>query len=512
VEESTIRPPAAPPLTPGPYDLAIWNARIVDGTGEPEREGGVLVDDGLIVYVGPLTPDTLQIVDRLDATGRVLTPGFIDPHAHGDPEGGARFANALAQGVTTIFLGLDGTSPPVGELAGFIARLDASPPWVNVGYLAGHGTLRGQVGIRGGPAFGRERSDLIMAVELAMRSGAFGLSTGLEYDSGRPADADELAGAAGPVALHDGVVMSHLRSEDADQVEASLAELIEQGRRSRARVHVSHIKVVLGDDPALLNRIFAQMERARAEGIEVTADVYPYTASYTGLSILFPDFARGGADYASVVANRREELATYLRDRILARNGPEATLFGTGPYAGRTLAEAAASTGRPFEDLLIELGPSGASAAYFVMDDAWMTAFLRDPYTVVSSDGSPSMAHPRGYGSFARVLRRFVVDEGVLSLEEAVAKMSGRTAQILGLSNPTKQAVPRGLLRPGFAADLALFDPARIEDPADFENPHQLARGMDYVWVNGLLAWEGTAPNGMPQGRAGAPPGKALRR
>jgi N-acyl-D-amino-acid deacylase len=238
----------------------------------------------------------------------------------------------------------------------------------------------------------------------------------------------------------------------------------------------------------------------------VTADLYPYTASYTGLSILFPDFARGGADYASVLANRREELAAYLRDRINARNGPEATLFGTGPYSGRTLAEAAAATGRPFEDLLIELGPSGASAAYFVMDDAWMTAFLRDPHTVVSSDGSPSMAHPRGYGSFARVLRRFVVQEGVLSIEEAVAKMSGRTAAILGLSDPMNQAVPRGLLVPGFAADLALFDPAKIEDPADFENPHQLARGMDFVWVNGVVAWEGAtggaAPGATPSGRA----------
>jgi N-acyl-D-amino-acid deacylase len=242
--------------------------------------------------------------------------------------------------------------------------------------------------------------------------------------------------------------------------------------------------------------------------MEVSADLYPYTASYTGLSILFPDWARGGADYASVVRSRRQELAAYLRERIEARNGPGATLFGTGPYAGRTLAEASTATGRPFEELLIELGPSGARAAYFVMDDAWMRTFLLDPHTVIASDGSPSMEHPRGYGSFARVIRRFVVEEGSLSIEEAVAKMSGRTAALLGLSDPARQEVPRGLIRPAFAADLILFEPANITDPADFEAPHQLARGMDEVWVNGVLVWEG-APVMVPRGVS--PPGIALR-
>jgi N-acyl-D-aspartate/D-glutamate deacylase len=498
---------APPPLTPPPYDLAVWNARIVNGTGEPARDGGVLVDDGRVVYVGPLNPDTLQVVERVDAAGRVLAPGFIDPHAHGEPEGGARFANALAQGVTTILLGLDGTSPRAGELAGLLARIEASPPWVNVGYLIGHGTLRGEAGL-GGPANAAGRERLAALVETAMAAGAFGLSTGLEYDSGRPADLEELAAAAGPVAAHDGIVMSHMRSEDADQVEASIEELLEQGRRSGARVHVSHIKVVLGSDRALLDRIFARMERARSEGQEVSADVYPYTASYTGLSILFPDFARGGADYGAVVASRRTELAEYLRNRINARNGPEATLFASGPYAGRTLAEVAAATGRPFEEILIDLGPSGANAAYFVMDDAWMREFLLDEHTVISSDGSPSMQHPRGYGSFAGVLRRFVVEEGALSIEEAVAKMSGRTAAVLGLSDPERQEVPRGLLQPGVAADLALFDPARLEAPADFEDPHQLARGMDFVWVNGVPAWDGAAGGAVPGGSAA---GRALR-
>jgi N-acyl-D-amino-acid deacylase len=270
--------------------------------------------------------------------------------------------------------------------------------------------------------------------------------------------------------------------------------------------------VVLGDDPVQLDRIFAQLDAARAAGLEVSADVYPYTASYTGLSILFPDWARVG-EYGAVVRERRGELAAYLRDRIEARNGPEATLFGTGPYRGRTLAAVAESTGRPFEEILIDLGPGGARAAYFVMDDAWMSAFLLDPHVVIATDGSPSMEHPRGYGSFARVIRRFVVDEERLSIEEAVAKMSGRTAAIFQLDDPERQEVPRGLIRAGFAADLVLFEPTDIQDPADFEEPHQLAHGMDAVWVNGERAWDGDSPNGVPA-RAGAgpsPPGHTLR-
>jgi N-acyl-D-aspartate/D-glutamate deacylase len=296
--------------------------------------------------------------------------------------------------------------------------------------------------------------------------------------------------------------MSHVRSEDAIRIDASVAELLEQGRRSGARVHLSHAKIVLQDDPAAAQRVLDLLEAARREGMRVTADVYPYTASFTGLSILFPDWARGPTPYAAVAADRREELATHLRTRVASRNGPEAMLFGSGPWSGLTLAQAAAREGRPFEDLLIELGPGGASAAYFVVDEAVMTRFLTDPHVAVSSDGSPTMAHPRGYGSFARVIRRYVVEEHRLTLEEAVRKMTSLPASILGLDDPDRIGVPRGLVRPGWAADLVAFAPSDVRDPASFEAPHTLAEGVLAVWVGGALAWvDGEAAGGPGHGR-----------
>lgn len=508
--------PVAPPTTPGPWELAVHGARVVDGSGAASFEGGVLVHEGRIVYVGPLDPDTLEagmVAVAVDAGGRVLAPGFIDAHAHGDPLDTPGFPNFLAQGVTTVLLGMDGGSPRASELAGIMARVEAMGPWSNVGWLAGHGTLRMESGMGYAPSTPEGRERLAALVEQAMEAGALGLSLGLEYDAGLPADAEELARVGQVVAARDGIISSHMRNEDADQVEASLEELLEQGRSSGARVHASHLKVVLGSDPAQADRILARMDRARAEGVRVSADVYPYTASFTGIGILFPDWARPPADYAQVREARRAELATHLRDRVAGRNGPEATLFGTGPYAGRTLAEAAEARGIPYEEVLVELGPSGARAAYFVMDDAMMTRFLLDEHTVVSSDGSPTMGHPRGYGAFARVIRRYVVEENRLSLEAAVRKMSGQTADLFSLADAARVGTPRGYIRPGFAADLVLFDPAEVMDVADFEEPHQLARGMHGVWVNGVRVLDAEADAGAgPSSDASGGPGQVVRR
>ena len=196
-------------------------------------------------------------------------------------------------------------------------------------------------------------------------------------------------------------------------------------------------------------------------------------------------------DFDDVVANRRDDLAEYLRNRVNMRNGPEATLFGTEPWAGMTLADVAEQLNKPFEDVLIDdIGPRGAGAAYFVMNEDVMRRFLIDPYVMVSSDGSPTMRHPRGYGSFAKIIRQYVNEEELLSLEEAVYKMSGLPAKTLGLSNPEKVEVPRGLIREGFAADLLIFDPAQVRDTATFEEPHTYAEGFDWVFVNGVAVIE----------------------
>jgi N-acyl-D-amino-acid deacylase len=504
--------PVSPPRGEGPWELGIHGVLVVDGSGGAPFQGGVLVHRGQVVYVGPLDPDTLPdgaLLEVVDGQGRVLAPGFIDAHAHGDPLQTPGFPNFLAQGITTVLLGMDGGSPRAGDLPGVMSETEALGPWTNVGWLAGHGTLRMEsgMGYEASTPEGRER--LAALVGQAMDAGALGLSLGLEYDAGLPADAEELIRVGEEVATRDGIISSHMRSEDADRVEDSLEELLAQGAGSGARVHASHLKVVLGSDPELADRILARMDRARAEGVEVSADVYPYTASFTGIGILFPDWARPPADYEAVARDRRAELLDHLRERVNSRNGPGATLFGTGPWAGRTLAEAAEVEGRPFEELLLGLGPSGARAAYFVMDDAVMARFLLDEHTVVSTDGSPVMGHPRGYGAFALVIRRFVVEEEALTLAQAVRKMSGQTADLFGLSDAERVERPRGYLRPGFAADLVLFHPHEVEDTADFEEPHQLALGMHGVWVNGVRVVEAGAA---PAPDAGNGPGAVVRR
>jgi N-acyl-D-aspartate/D-glutamate deacylase len=477
----------------GAYDWLIAGGTVVDGTGEPAYRAHVLVRDGRIAFVGSMDPEAVEVRERYDATGLVVAPGFIDAHAHGDPIEDPAFPNFLAMGVTTIMLGQDGGSPEVETLSEQLDAVDAARPAVNVAYLVGHNTIRRESGV-GFDQPGTEglvRMSELVAEGLA--AGAFGLSTGLEYDPGSRSGPGELAAIAEPVARVGGVVISHMRSEDADRVEDALRELIEQGRQSGARVHASHLKIVLGSDTTLVDSLLAVMAKAREEGIAITSDVYPYTASYTGIGILFPEWARAPNDYEAVVRDRREELAEHLRKRVRSRNGPDATLFGTGDWSGRTLAEVAAELSRPFEDVLIELGPDGASAAYFVMSENVMSSLLNDPHAVVSSDGSPTMQHPRGYGSFARVIRRYVVEDERFSLEEAVRKMSGATAAIYRMDDAGIVEVPRGLVREGFAADLLVFDPAEVRDVADFERPHRLAEGMRAVWVNGQPAWRAAA-------------------
>jgi N-acyl-D-amino-acid deacylase len=218
--------------------------------------------------------------------------------------------------------------------------------------------------------------------------------------------------------------------------------------------------------------------------MRITADIYPYSASYTTISIVFPDFALPPNDYKRVKRDKREELEAYLRDKVTRRNGPEATLFGTGPWRGKTLAAAAKETGKPFEDILIDdIGPGGASAAYFVMDEALVSRLLLDRWVMIGTDGSAGSRHPRGYGTFAKVIREQVVEKKALTLVEAVRKMTGLPAETLRLDR-TK----RGLVRAGWAADLLVFDPAEVKDRATFEAPHELAEGMKWVLVNGVAA------------------------
>jgi N-acyl-D-aspartate/D-glutamate deacylase len=226
------------------------------------------------------------------------------------------------------------------------------------------------------------------------------------------------------------------------------------------------------------------MQEARDRGYQITADVYPYNASYTGIGIVFPVWAKTQEQFDEALPARREELAEYLRNRVNLRNGPDATLLGTDPYTGKTLADLEQEMNMPFEDILIDIiGPQGASGAYFVMNDELQSRLLEDAYVGVSSDGSPTGFHPRGHGTFAKIIEEYVVKRESLALSEAVRKMTSFAADILGITD-------RGRVEVGQAADLIMFDPAAIRARATYPEPHELASGFELVLVNGEIAFK----------------------
>jgi N-acyl-D-amino-acid deacylase len=461
-------------------DLIIRNGQVLDGVGGTARLADVLIDDATIVAVGLNAAVGFSAPVDIDARNRAVTPGFIDPHSHGDPFATPEFENFLAMGVTTITLGQDGDSPEVVDLRAWQDAVDEAGISVNLAMFVGHGTLRAQSGIGLDPDPDSVQLARMLEQLDADLDVAFGLSTGLEYNPGMHAGSGELIALARVVGARQRLIMSHLRSEDDDELSAALAELIDQGKY--ARVHVAHLKSVYGSGEARGREILSLLESARADGIRISADTYPYTASYAGLSLLFPIWAKTSDQFAVAKLERREELAQYLRERVLSRNGPAATLLGSEPFTGETLADLAVRFETPFEDVLIDvLGPDGGSAAYFVMDDALQATLLMDPSVAVSSDGRPTGFHPRGHGTFARIIERYVVDQERLSLAEAVRKMTSLPADLIGIKD-------RGRLLPGQAADIVVFDPEKVRERASYADPLKLADGFDLVIVNGKVA------------------------
>jgi N-acyl-D-amino-acid deacylase len=478
------------------YDLWIRNGAVVDGTGRDRVQADVLIRGDTIAFVGAGRAN-VQARRTIDARGKIVTPGFIDTHSHGDPLSDS-FTNFLAQGITTVVLGQDGSSPGSGErpipLAEWMRRVEERGSEVNVATFSGHGTLRTLAGVGEAPqptaAQLRSMQDMLRS-DLA--AGAYGLSFGLEYAPGRYSQVAETKALGDVVGRHGGTVMSHMRTEDSGRIAAALDEFLQID----APLHVSHIKIVAAKRLEEAQEVLDRLARARSRGKRVTADVYPYLASVASFQFLYPDWARRREDYHAAVRDRRADLEQHLRTRVRERNGPEAILFTAGPHAGKTLADLATQLRKPYEDVIVDdVGYVGPAQAHFHMSAAVQGAFITADHVSICTDGSPGSAHPRSYDSFVKVLDEYVGAPPKMSLERAIHKMSGLPAAIIG--------VDRGVLANGRKADILVLDPEKLASRATFIQPTLAPRGIEVIIVNGAVAFE--------QGKAVGKQGRMLRR
>ncbi|MGQ0736222.1 MAG: serine hydrolase [Acidobacteriota bacterium] len=462
----------------------ILGAQVADGTGGPLRRADVRLVGDTIVDIGVITPHEDDRV--VDATGLVVTPGFIDAHNHStdglDTDPAA--VTQISQGITTVLLGQDGSSPfPVRD---YLARRRATPATVNAAVLVGHATVRRRVM---GDDFRRaattaEVKAMEALVEEEMRDGAIGLSSGLEYEMGSYASTEEVMALARVAARHRGFYISHIRDE-ADRTLEAVREAIAIGERAGLPVQITHLKLGTVGVWGKAAEVVGLIDAARARGVDVTADVYPYLAWSSNLKVLVPN--KQWTDPASV----KEAL-----DDVGGGRNIQITRLPTFPeYVGRRLDEIARAEGVSEVELYIRIvRDEDAGVIGHTMSEPDLRTFLRQPWAMVASDGGVNTSHPRGAGTFPRVLGRFVREEGWLSLPEAVRKMTSQPAAQLGLND-------RGLVRTGMKADLVILDPATVIDRSTFEQPRLLARGIHQVFVNGELVWAGAAPEGARPGR-----------
>ncbi|HKY03764.1 MAG TPA: D-aminoacylase, partial [Blastocatellia bacterium] len=422
----------------------------------------------------------------IDARGLAVAPGFIDIHNHS--EDGLRTdpsaTSQVSQGITTLAVGADGDSP--WPVAGYLEKLDQQKTALNVVSFVGHATLREQVMGRdyNRAATPDEVRRIRELVGQGMREGAIGLSTGLEYDVGRHSTTEEIIELASEAARHGGIYMSHMRDEE-DGIMDAIREAIRVGREARLPVQISHIKMgnrnVWGRSLEAIRLISA----ARRRGLDITADCYPYTAWASTITILVP--------------SRRHDDPQAVATGLKNVGGADKVLI-TGckahpDYEGKTLEEIARDTARtPIEAYQQIVRDGGASVVCSSMNEADVRAFYRQPWVMVASDGGIGGRHPRGAGTFPRVLGRFVRERRWLALEEAVRKMTSAPAARLKLAD-------RGRIKTGMKADLVLFDPRRVIDRSTFKEPQLLSAGIARVFVNGEPVWEGGKTTGRLPGR-----------
>lgn len=480
-----------------PLDVLIENATIADGSGAPLYTGSIGIRAGRIAAVGNATGPAKTTID---AKGQVVAPGFIDVHTHSEDICEVPAAeNFLRMGVTTIITGNCGSS--ITDVAELFSRVEQTRTAVNVATLIGHNSVRrrGMGGNLNRPPTADELSAMKAHIDRAMRDGAVGLSTGLIYVPGTFSGTDEIVELAKVAASYDGIYVSHMRSENTKIFDA-LEEFLRITKEAHVRSQVSHIKLSSPTSWGKAEEVLAILDRARADGLAITQDNYAYTASSTGIAQLIPDSMREGTreDFVARLADpakkqrifalmqdtRKKQGRTDYQYAVIAQFKPDPRLNGKSVPEAARLLRGGDSVADQVETILDLEARGGASAVYHNMNAEDQRKFMVHPLTMIASDGGPrifgeAVPHPRSYGNNARVLARFVREEKVLSLEEAIRRMTSLPANIFDIKD-------RGALKVGAWADVVVFDPAHVRDLSTMDDPHHYAEGFSAVIVNGV--------------------------
>ena len=493
------------------YDLVIKNARIVDGTGNPLFRGSIAIKNGRIERVGFF--DASGAKQTIDVRGQIVAPGFIDVHTHvEDIYDNPTAENFIRMGVTSLITGNCGGSEL--DVRAFLGRMKEKPIAVNMGTLVGHNSVRAKVmGLDDRSPTADEQAKMDALVEQAMKDGAVGFSTGLEYLPGMFAKTDEIAELARVAAKYGGIYATHMRNEGVD-VKKSIAESLTIGEQANIPVEISHFKI---SDKTLWghsDETLGMVRAARAKGMTVTVDQYAYPASSTSLDVRLPNWAvAGGRDEGRKrIADppTRERIVADMKQNLKEKGFSDYSFAYVASYEpnpefnGKNIAEITDTVRHSKKvddqiDQILEMyDRGGAGMVYRTMSEDDVRNIMREPFTMIASDSSVrefgvGMPHPRGYGDNARVLGEYVRNQHVISLEDAIRKMTSLPAQTFSIRD-------RGQIREGFMADLVIFDDATVIDKATFDKPHQYPEGISLVIVNGQVVFDGQKMTGARPG------------
>ncbi|MBX7124764.1 MAG: D-aminoacylase [Cyclobacteriaceae bacterium] len=500
------------------YDLLIRNGRVYDGTGNSWFNADIGINGGRIVFIGRAAATAVRVID---ARGLVVSPGFVDVHTHieGDEKHVPTADNFIHDGVTSVVTGNCGMSEV--DLARWFYTLDSIGMSVNVASLVGHNDVRRAVmGDANREPSASEMQRMEDLVEQAMKDGAVGISTGLIYVPGTYSKPGEVIALAKAAAKHGGVYASHIRNEG-DQVTEAIEEAVNIGREAKIPVEISHFKVTYKPNWGRSVKTLEQIVKAREEGIDVTIDQYPYVASSTTLNTTLPTWVFGGGPDSvryrlkkkKIRAKIVNEMVELLRHKqledysyaLIAMYGKDTTLNG------KTITEANIIRGKKHtaedeaETILEMVGEGSAQMVYFSMNEDDLAHFMKYPFNMPASDAGiaqfgSGMPHPRTYGTNARVLGRYVREKGLITLGEAIRRMTSLPAGKFQLQD-------RGLLRVGMAADILVFDDRTVSDPSTFQKPHAYSTGFHYVIVNGQVTVDQGRHTGVRSGRVLKGPG-----